>query len=182
MRVRRHVEATAFAVLLASLTGCFTVEARLDRNAAASMWLTYFAPRHATQESERERMSSPHVRVGTFRNVYQLVRVDLAVDDVTRLATAPAFDGVAVTRTPSDGAERLDIRVPGPDAKQRALVQSALVMAPRSKGPRITLTLPGRVLDTSPGIHVRGNRIKWYMPLAAYRDSTSTALWVRYSM
>src|SRR5258707_14483784 len=131
MRQRRHVEAMALAALLALLTGCFTVEARLDRNAAASMWLTYFAPRHATQESERERLSSPDARVGTFHNVYQFVRVDLAVDDVTRLATAPAFKGVVVTRTPSDGAERLDIQVPGPDAKQRLLVQGALAMAPK---------------------------------------------------
>jgi hypothetical protein len=182
MRARRHVEATALVVLLATLTGCFTVEARLDRNLAASMWLTYFAPRHATAETEGERFSSPDVRVGTFFNVRQFVRVDLAVDDVTRLASAPAFHGVVVTRTRSDGVERLDIQVPGPDAKQRALVQGALAMAPKSKGPRITLTLPGRVLDASPGIHVRGDRIKWYMPLAAYRDSTSTALWVRYSM
>jgi hypothetical protein len=182
MRARRHVEAIALAALLASLTGCFTVEARLDRNGAASMWLTYFVPRHATQESERARLSSPHVRVGTFREVQRFVRVDLAVDDVTRLATAPAFDGVAVTRTPSDGAERLDIRVPAPDSKQRALIQGALAVNPGSKGPRITLTLPGRVLDASPGIHVRGNRMKWYMSLAAYRDAASTALWVRYSM
>jgi hypothetical protein len=182
MRARRPAEAIALATLLALLSGCFTVEARLDRNAGASMWLTYFPPRHATQETERERLSSPDVRVGTFGNVYRFVRVALAVDDVTRLSTAPAFRGVEVTRTPSGGAERLDIRFPGPDATQRALVESALKLYPKSKGPRITLTLPGRVLDASPGVHIRGHRMKWYMSLAAYHDAASTSLWVRYSM
>lgn len=182
MHCRRLVDAVAVLVVAGTLTGCFTLEARLTPDGTADAWLTYFPPRHATRQSERDRFSSPHIRVGTFVNVQHFVRVDLAVDDVTAMASAAGFHGVAVRRTRADGSERLDIMLPGPDAKQRVPIDGALKSNPGAKGPRLTLTLPGRVLETSPGVHVRDNRIKWQTSLAAYRDATTIPVWVRYSM
>jgi hypothetical protein len=182
MRGRRVIDAVALLVVTGTLAGCFTLEARLTPNGDAAAWLTYFPPRHATRESELERFSSAHVRVGTFQNVQRFVRVDLAIDDVTALRDTPGFQGVAVTRTRGDGSERLDVTLPGPDARQRTLIDNALKISPNAKGPRVTLTLPGRVLETSPGIRVRGDRIKWQTSLAAYRAAASIPIWVRYSM
>jgi hypothetical protein len=160
-------------ILLLGLAGCFTVDATLDANGAGTIDLDYIPDGQATVESETARFSSAHVKVREITPKSDVGAVLKATfDDVTRLSTAPGFRDVRVRRKRKENQERLRITLRNPTPKE-------LKEEPRP-GPRIALTLPGRVLAASRGVAIDGRRITWSMSLREFARSPRVVLGVRY--
>src|SRR2546422_2882016 len=120
------------------LAGCFTVDATLRADGSGTIEMAYIPARHATIESETARFSSAHVKVQEVvpREVGAFLRASF--DDVTKLGTAEGFSVVSVTRDRKRDQERLRVVLRNATPKE--------ITEEKRPGPRITITLPGRVL------------------------------------
>jgi len=180
---RARLSASALAALTMFLAGCFTVEGTLDANGSGSLELTYYLwpRRHVTVRGETERFSSEHVTVESLSSI-EMTQVVARVrfDDVTRISTAEAFRGVAVSRTRKGGRERLHILIRYPLAPEAK--ETLDRWGPRTRGPRVALTLAGRVIDASPSAQVQGHRVVWQIPLEQYTRTEEITLTVRYTV
>lgn len=178
-----RLSVTTLAACIVVLSGCFTVEGTLDADGSGSLEVTYFLwpRRHVTVRGETERLGSGHVTVESLRSIEKTQAVArVRFDDVTNLSSAEAFRGVTVTRTREDTQERLRvvIRYPLEPEGRETLDQ----WGPKTRGPRIALTLPGRVIDSERKAEISGNRIVWQVPLEEYARAEEITLAVRYAV
>ncbi|HWP66717.1 MAG TPA: hypothetical protein VNO26_12465 [Candidatus Limnocylindria bacterium] len=167
-RRRRRPRLAVLAVgLLAVAAGCVEVDGRLQPNGALELRYTYIPPRHATVKSETARLSSPHVRVERLERDQSLpdfppgefTTAVLAVDDARKLSTAPAF---AAVRIDADlGAGRLAVSLPGMEASARERARTSTDAGVERRALRVTLQLPGSVIETEPPASVSGERATW---------------------
>ncbi len=93
-----------FALSIVS-SGCL-LETTLDAKGGGVMTVTYRAKKDVKLEQEKKRMESAAVKVTSAETVGDSgqVRFKLAFADVTKLPTAPFFQGATVTR--SDGSKK----------------------------------------------------------------------------
>ena len=159
-------------LLFCALSGCYTLDASLDRDGSGSLTLDYIPPLHATIDSETARYSSPHITVQSVSPRRGGATLKATFDDVTQLSGAEAFKDLTVVRDRKRGQERLRIRMRNPAPKQ--------IRENAADDPRVTLTLPGRVLQANASARIEGNRVSWRLPLNEWARSPVTELKVRY--
>jgi len=163
----------AFAWLLA-LAGCVTVDATLEASGAARVRMAYHAVPDATEALERQRFTSAHVTVESFTLAPGgAVTVVARVDDAANLPTAAAFRDATVKRERKGDEETLTVHL---------VNRTPLELKDAGKpGPKITLTLPGKVLEANENATVSDNVVTWTYGLAAYVKRASIDFVVRYA-
>lgn len=176
----RSLHTAVLAVGLALLVGgCVDADGELSPDGALSLRYTYDPPTHATASSERARLSSPHVRLEKLERDQSLpgyapgefVTATLAVDDATRLSTAPAFAAVEVAL--DRVGRELRLTAPGVPQKARADIRSADDLDRRAL--RLSLVVPGPVERAAPAAAVDGRRVTWTLSLREYVALGDTA-------
>jgi hypothetical protein len=174
MRSRHCAHAILAVALLVALSGCFTADATLEANGSGTMDLEYIPAPNATLDSERARFTSPHVTVRDLvpRQVGAFLQVSF--DDVTKLSTAAGFEILTVRRDRKHGEERLRLMIRNQTPKE--LPDDA------RPGPRITVTLPGRVLAANQDSEASGRRVSWRLPLRDWARRPRVILSVRYAV
>ena len=168
-----RVRLGVLAVLAPLVAGCFTVDGMLRADGSGTVELTYPPGKHATIDSETARFTSPHVTVQSVEPQPGGARIRAEFDDVTRLSTAEGFRMVTVVRGQRGQREALKLVIRNPEPKPF-----------QDRGepwPRITLTLPGRVLGAAPQAEIAGARVTWKLPIAAYVSRPRTAVSVRWT-
>jgi hypothetical protein len=164
----------AVMALVLCLTGCFTADATLNADGSGTIDLEYIpGQEHATIESETARFTSPHVTVRELvpREVGAFLRASF--DDVTKLSTAEGFSTVSVRRDRKRGEERLRIVIRNLTPKELTEEKHA--------GPRVSITLPGRVRAANDGAEIEDRRVTWRVPLLEYARRPLLVLSVRYA-
>jgi len=164
----------------ALLTGCFTATGSLDASGAGRLTLLYAPPRHATVQSETARFTSDHVTVESIAREGDQAKAVVTFDDVTRLSTAEALRDLRVFREQDGERARLRIVLPPAPEEKRALLRKRAADG-TGTGPRVTLDLPGRVLDAGPYGTAEDARVTWLVPLEAYADEPWVELVVAYA-
>jgi hypothetical protein len=153
--------------------GCFEVEATLDAHGAGTIDLAYIPEvRHATLDSEKVRFSSAHVTVHSVAPREVGARITASFDDVTKLATAEGFRRVGVARMRRGGEERIRIVIRNPSPKEIDDIEQP--------GPRIAVTLPGRVIRANRRARIESNRVVWQIPIDEYAREAALSLTARY--
>lgn len=171
MHPRNSPAPFAFALLL-TLSGCFTADATLEANGSGTIDLEYIPRPQATIDSERERFSSPHVIVRDLVPRQGGAFLQVSFDDVTKLPTAAGFDHLTVTRVRKHGEERLRVVMRNSTPKELPDITRP--------GPRVAMTLPGRVLATNHGAAIAARRVSWSFPLREWARRPRIMLSVRY--
>jgi hypothetical protein len=164
----------ALAVLGSLLAGCFTVEGLLRADGSGTVDLTYVPGKHATIDSETARFTSAHVKVQSVEPVPGGARVRAEFDDVTKLSTAAGFRVVTVVRRRRGGREALKLVVRNPQPKR--------FEDHGEPWPRISLTLPGRVVAATSAAEIAGDRVTWKIPIAAYVSRPRIAVSARWTV
>lgn len=164
-----------FAILaVAVIAGCVTVDGKLEGDGSGTVQLAYPTPVQATEESERRRFTSEHVKVESLTIAGGSTTARVRVDDVGKLSSASAFENVTVTRGQEDGAEKLTLVLKNP--------QPIDIKNDKPPGPTFTITLPARVLDANRGATVAGERVTWtFGSLRDYARQASVDLVARYA-
>jgi hypothetical protein len=183
-RVRMRGTAVVVVVLAVGLAGCFSVDGTVEADGSARFRLTYFLGRHATFDGEARRFTSEHVKLdgGVHGIGNRQATADLRVDDVGKLDSAEAFRTVRVTRVREGGAESLRVLIRNPyDPAQREALANQARDNPAFGGPRVTLVLPGPVLDANAGAQIDGAKVTWQVPIARYAADDELELRVRYT-
>ena len=102
---------------------------------------------------------------------------------MTKLASAEAFRNVDVTRARDGGAEWLRLVVRNPyDASLREALAKGAREKPEIEGPRVTLALPGAVLEANRNAQVDGTQVTWRVPLVDYAQADQLEFTVRYAL
>ena len=163
----------ALALAACGASGCFTADGTLRADGSGTVELTYVPLKHATIDSETARFTSPHVRVLSVEPQPGGARVRAEFDDVTRLPTAEGFRVLAVARGRRGAREALKIVIRNP-APQPFTDRG-------EPWPRVSLTLPGRVVAATPQAEIANDRVAWRLPIAAYLSRPRTAVSVRWT-
>lgn len=166
------VRAAALAALSAWLSGCLVAWGVLEPDGSGMLELTYTAGEQATEESEAMLFRSPHLTIQSL-TIGQGRRtvVRLAFDDVTALPTGAWFRGATITRTRDGREEHLHVAV---DHERWDVAEEG------RPGPRISMTLPGRIVEANEPAEVTRNRVVWSYTLAEFLAKTRIPLDVRY--
>ncbi|MFN8545153.1 MAG: hypothetical protein U0807_13240 [Candidatus Binatia bacterium] len=162
------------AAMLALASGCLTVESTLRADGSGTVRMVYSATADATEQSERARFSSDHVRVESLDlRSDHTGTVTVAVDDATKLATAEGFKTATVLR--GKAGERTDeLRV------VLANPTPAKVPDHGQQPMRVRITLPGKVVEANGGATVTDATAAWTIPMHEFASRSSTELRVRY--
>jgi hypothetical protein len=175
--------ALLLVALAAGLTGCFSVDGTLQADGSARFRLQYYLERHATFRDETRRLTSEHVKLDSVRGIGSRQAIaEIRVDDVTKLSSAEAFRNIEVTRAREGDAESLRLVIRSLyDAAAREDYAGRARAHPEVEGPRITLALPGPVLEANRDAHVEGARVTWHVPLVEYARADHVELRVRWA-
>jgi hypothetical protein len=95
-------------------------------------------------------------------------------DDVTKLSTAAGFRVVTVVRRRRGGREALKLVIRNPQPKR--------FEDHGEPWPRISLTLPGRVVAATSAAEIVGDRVTWKIPIAAYVSRPRIAVSARWTV
>lgn len=167
------------ALALGALSGCLTATATLQADGTGSLEYTYFPPKHATQRSERARLGSPHVRVESLRGGTNTM-ARLTFDDVTKLPTAEAFRDLRVERRRAGDVEELRLVVPPmPEHLRKATLESPPPPG-KDRGPEISLTVPGPVVEATPAGRIADRTVAWSISLLEFAKLDGWELVVRW--
>ena len=154
------------------LSGCVVCWAILKADGSGMLEVTYEPPQQATEESIAADFSSPHVTVDsvTISPDHKAV-VRAHFDDITKLSTAAWFGPVSITRTRERDEESLTIVLRHNPAEPKD---------PDAEGPRLSITLPGRILAANKDAEVTGNRVVWRYTQGEFSRVQNRELTVRY--
>ena len=167
----RNALLTAAALLLPLVAAC-DIDARLAEDGSGTLTMRYRVQPDATEFLEKRRFASPHVTVDSMKIEEDLTaEVRASFDDVTQIATASAFRGVTVVRTPDGDAEWVVVTLRHP-------------AGPAPKGnvsiARFSFTFPGTVVEANRHAETAGCRATWTFSLADYLREPVIDLRARY--
>jgi len=173
----RSLLVTAAVVGLSlSLSGCVVVWGILNADGSGMFELTYSPPPDATTESVAAQFNSPHVHVQsvTFNQEHKAV-VRASFDDITQISTAPWLGSIAITRT-REGSEEV-LRIVLNHAKRQTPEEEK-----DRDGPRISITLPGRIVEANKQAEITSNRVVWRYTRQEFDSESPRELVVRYAI
>jgi hypothetical protein len=168
----RAVRSALLTVLLLCSSGCLVCWGILNPDGSGMLEITFDPPKGATRESLTADFSSAHVAVdsvtlGTDRRA--VVRVHF--DDITQLSTAPWFAPVSISRTREANDETVRIVLKHTPGKSPD---------PQADGPRISLTVPGRIIEANKDAEVTDDRVVWRYTMGEFNSGKERELVVRY--
>ena len=177
-RARRAPLFLATLVILSSLclAGCFTADITVGPDGGGTIEYMYLFLPTADIEKEKARFTSPHVTLVSYtpKPSDHTAVVVAKFDDVTKLNTAEGFKYADLSRSRDGDTERMRIvlRNPNPDPSARD---------EHKDGPRIALTLPGKVIEANRNAEVAGDRVTWRIPVIDFQRTSSLELTVSWT-
>ena len=162
------------AAVVVCLAGC-DIDGTLKADGSGKVEMTYLTQPNTTEVLERRRFTSDHVTVDSIKlNADRTATVRAGFDDVTRLSTAEGFKTVSVTRTREGGNERLTVKVTNK-------LHGAVKEDSSKPGTKISLALPGNVLEANRAATIAENRVTWSFTFAEWLKDEIVELTVRYA-
>ena len=170
--LRAVLSRCALAVLLSLAAGCLTVDGTLRADGTGTLSLSYIAPPGATEASQRGLLTAPGITIQSLTlGADRKFSAVLGVDDVAAIGKTPLFRAVTVTKTAQGDDQVLTIKVIG---------QPKPVKDKSLAGPKIGITLPGKVVEANEGATVDGAHVAWSFTLADWLARASWELTARY--
>jgi hypothetical protein len=170
----RGVPRLPLTVLLGALAlaGCVTVDGVLKADGSGALDVTYDTLPSSAAATEKQRFTSSQVKLESLTLTGQTVHAKLSFDDPAKLSTLEYFQRVRIKRQRQADEERLVIM-----HRNR---NPAAVKDQGKPGPRINLTLPGKVRSANRGATVDGNRVTWSIKLVDLLKEKTLVLKARY--
>jgi hypothetical protein len=155
------------------LSGCLTADGELAADGTGTLTLTYQAGPGATAASERLRVEAAGITVDSVTLAGGMITAKLRVANLAALSKTILLKDTAVALVSDGAAQKLTIksRVPGNLKKP----DDASI-----PGPKVRLTLPGKVLDANEHGLVDGKTVQWSFPLRTWLDRASWELVARF--
>ena len=161
------------ALLAVVAAGCLTADGTLERDGTGTLALTYKGAHGATEASQRALLEAPGVAVESVSvSADRTVSATLEVTDLAGIAKTKLLQKATVTRTSRGEDEVLTITFANPPAQ-----------APADKGlpgPKLKITLPGKVGEANEKAVVEGNTVAWSFSLADWLAKPKWELTARY--
>jgi hypothetical protein len=170
----RALPLLAFGAIAVCGVGCLTADGVLDADGGGTLSVVYPVPAGSTEASQRSLLQAQGVTIESLTiSPEHMVSAKLRVSDVSALGKTVMFKDVKVTRSTegSAGVLTIDITPPPRPAK-----------VPDAPGPKIGITLPGKVLEASdPGV-VAGMHVQWDFSLSEFLSRKTWTLKARYEV
>jgi hypothetical protein len=163
---------STLVVLLSLVAGCLTVDGTLRADGTGTISLSYIAPPGATEASQRALLTAPGITVQSLTlGADRKFSAVLGVDDVAAIGKTPLFRAVTVTKAAQGDDQILTIKVVG---QVRSVKDKSIA------GPKIGITLPGKVAEANEGATVDGAHVAWSFTLADWLSRATWELTARY--
>jgi hypothetical protein len=166
---------SAWAIMLClacGTSGCITVDGTLASDGTGQVTVRYIAPPGATEASQRLLLGSCGLPLESLSIAAdRTLSATLRFDDVTDVGNIPVFENTTVAQASQGGDRVLTISV------------SKLQKVPDptgTTGPRIRLTLPGEVVEATPGGTIDGEHVEWSFTVADWTARPTQELRARY--
>jgi hypothetical protein len=168
----RALSALALALLTTCVAGCLTADGTLERDGTGTLALSFQVPAGASEATVRALMTAPGVTVESFALAPNgTVSVKLKVPEVGAVGKIPLLKDVTVTDGAAGDDRILTIKAQNPE---KAVENKAL------PGPKIRLTLPGKVVEASKPGKIDGSTVEWSFTLAEWFGQKAQELTARY--
>lgn len=171
--VRRAIAALPVAVLAIVTAGCLTADGTLQRDGTGTLALSFKAPPGSNEAAQRELLTAPGVAVESLtQGADRMVSATLKVTDLAGIGKTKLLQGVTVTKAALGEDETLTItgkNPPGRNVKDKSI-----------PGPKVKLTLPGKVVEANEQGVVDGNTVTWSFTLVDWLTRSTWELRVRY--
>lgn len=162
----------ALACLALLVSGCFQVNAKLNKLGGALIAINYPLPKDSTLEKEKKKFESAATSVKSAKLAGKRVQISLATKDITKISAAPALKRFSVTHSKvEEGRRRLTVAITNAKPLE---VKSKDVGA-------IRLTLPGPVLNTT-AARAGSSQVVWKIPIADYFGKPRIEMSVTYAV
>ena len=161
------------ALLAVAAVGCLTADGTLERDGTGTLALTYKGPPGATEATQRALLEAPGVTVESVSvSADHTIAATLKVTDLAGIAKTKLLRSATVTRTSQGEDEVLTITYTNPPG--RPLADKSL------PGPKIKITLPGKVVEANEKGVVEGSTVTWSFPLDDWVAKPKWELTARY--
>jgi hypothetical protein len=169
--LRGVLPALALAAL-ACITGCITVDGTLLADGSGTLTLSYVAPPGSTEASQRELLKAPGITIKSATlDADRKFSASLDVADLAAITKTTVFRNVTVTTTAQGDDQVLTIKV----------VHEPKVLRDKTlPGPKVGITLPGKVAEANENGVVDGAHVEWTIPLADFLSRPAWELTARY--
>lgn len=161
----------AFAAIAVCGIGCLTADGVLDADGGGTLSVVYPVPAATTEVSQRYLLQAPGVTVESLTiSPDHTASAKLRMADVSALGKTVMFKDVKVTRS-TEGSNGV------------LTVEITTIDKPIDKdvpGPKIGITLPGKVLEASESGVVAGTHVQWNFPLSQFLARKTWTLKARY--
>jgi hypothetical protein len=169
---RMRLSASILAVLVSWIAGCITIDGTLRADGTGTMSLSYVAPPGSSEASQRGLLQATGITIQSLTlGDDRKLSATLAVDNVAAIGKTALFRNVTVTTTAAGDDQLLTIKmVHQPKTSQDKTLP----------GPKIGITLPGKVVEANENATVNGSHVEWSLPLADWVSRQTMELTARY--
>lgn len=165
--------ASLLTSVVVCLAGC-VVDATLKADGSGKLELAYPIQPNTTEALEKRRFTSDHVTVESLKfNADQSAVVKVSFDDATKLSTVEGLKTVNVARTREGAEEHLTVKVTN--------LAHGVVKDEGKPGVKITLTLPGKVLEANRNATIAEDRVTWDFSFAEWVRDPVVEMTARYA-
>ena len=162
----------ALGLLAVWVTGCITVDGTLRADGTGTLTMSYVAPPGATEASQRELLQAPGITIKSLTlDADRKFSATLDVADVAAIGKTALFRNITVTTTAQGDDQVLTIKV---------LHQPKTLRDKSIPGPKIGITLPGKVTEATENAVVDGTHVAWSFLLADWISRPTWELTVHY--
>jgi hypothetical protein len=170
--VARALGPALLAAIAMALAGCVTIDGTLEADGSGTVEVTYPVTPNSSESREKNRFAAPHVAIESLAfHDDGTATARLTFDDPAKLSAVELFRSAAISRRREGDEERLLI----------AITSKVTTIKDEAKpGPRITITLPGPVLEANHNATIDGNRLTWRFGLAEFLRERTIELTARY--
>jgi len=170
--IGRVLPALALVAAVTCGVGCLTADGTLRADGSADLSLSYAVPAGTTEVSQRYMLQAPGITIESLTVAPDhVVNARLHLADVSALEKTVVFKDVKVSR-PTEGKDGvLAIAI---TTINKVIDDKTL------PGPKIGITLPGKVLEASEHGAVDGAHVRWEFTLADFLARKTWNLTARY--
>lgn len=174
----RWLWTVGLGTLLVTASGCFTLDLTLKADGSGSLEYGYPSPGKAsTEASEKARFSSTDFTAESVTLAPgKAATVKGTFKDVAKVGNSPVFKGNSASRVRDGNTETLTLVLNNPDSHPDP--------APGMIDPKITLHLPGKVLEARPSATatITDQQVVWAMPIKDFYTNKKLELVVKYQI
>jgi hypothetical protein len=171
-RARALISALALSVLVSWVAGCITIDGTLRDDGTGTLSMSYMAPPGSTEASQRELLAAPGITIKSLSlGDDRKLSTTLDVDNLAAIGRTALFRNVTVTTTAEGDDQVLRIKMVN---QPKTLHDKSL------PGPKIGITLPGKVIEANEKATVDGSHVEWTFPLADWVGRSTWELTARY--